>query len=174
MLKQILALYEVIGNNKRRFEDFGLSGDFFIDIYKSQPFQPELYDGFSLPALLVDYSMTGQEKNNPRLLTMNLHIISSEMTGTSNLSPNKEQNMKNIMYSLLIQDILEGTKLGNSTRLEFLDEIKMGNEVYCYYLQTYQLEALLADMIADRIPVMGELETYTIDGSLSLNNPERE
>ena len=63
MLKQLLSLYQKIDENKQKFELHGLNGNFFIDVYRTQPFQPELYEYFSLPAIFVDYQMAGHTPN---------------------------------------------------------------------------------------------------------------
>lgn len=86
MLKQLLSLYQKIEESKGKFEAFALNGGFFIDVYRTQPFQPELYEYFSLPAIFVDCQMAGQGKNQPRLVTLTLHIVVDELPDASNIS----------------------------------------------------------------------------------------
>lgn len=86
MITTLLDLYKVIENNKDKFVKHNLNSDFFIDVYRSQPMEPELYEYFSLPAIFVDYQMTGQGKGKPRLINITLHIITDEMPDASNIS----------------------------------------------------------------------------------------
>jgi hypothetical protein len=168
MLKQLLSLYKTIEQNKNQFVDFGLSGDFFIDIYRSQPHDPELYEYFSLPAIFVDYAMTGQGKNQPRIITMTLHIVTDEMPDASNISEQKEAGLKRFTYCLLLQSILEGCRLGKSTPLRFVSENITDEQVVNYHSQTYEFEAYLADMMTDIQKIIGEFERLNIYGDLLL------
>lgn len=169
MLKQLLSLYNIIEQNKGKFEEAGLSGDFFIDVYRSQPHEPELYEYFPLPALFIDYSMAGQGKNQPRLITMTVHIIVDEMPDASNISEQKEAGLQRFTYCLLLQQILEGRRLDKSTPLRFVSENIIDEPVINYHSQTYEFEVYPEDMIID-IPynITGEFERLNIYGNLRL------
>jgi hypothetical protein len=166
MLKQLLSLYEKIEENKGIFEEYGLNGDFFIDVYRSQPFQPGLYEYFSLPALFVDYQMTGQGKNNPRLTTMTIHIVTDELPDASNISEQKETGLQRFNYCLLLQSILEGCKLDKTTQLKFVSENTIDEPVVNYHSQIYEFEAYLEDMLGDVKRILGEFERLNIYGNL--------
>ncbi len=166
MLKQLLSLYETIEQNKSKFEDLGLNGDFFIDVYRTQPFQPELYEYFSLPALFVDYQMTGQGKNKPRLITLTLHIVVDELPDTSNISDQKEDGLQRFTYCLLLQDILEGCKLDKSSQLRFISENIIDEQVVNYHTQIYEFEIYLDDMLGNAERIYGEFERLNIFGNL--------
>jgi len=166
MLKQLLSLYEKLEQNKVKFESAGLNGDFFIDVYRSQPFQPELYEYFSLPAIFVDYSMAGQGANNPRLITLTLHIIVDELPDASNISEQKEYGLKRFSYCLLLQSILEGCILDKTSRLKFISENPIDEPVVNYHSQTYEFEVYLQDMLVDSKRIFGEFERLNIYGSL--------
>jgi hypothetical protein len=166
MLKQLLSLYNAIEQNKNKFEKNGLSGDFFIDVYRSQPYEPELYEYFSLPALFIDYSMTGQGKNQPRLITMTVHVITDEMPDASNISEQKEAGLKRFTYCLLLQSILEGCRFEKSTPVRFVSENIIDEPVINYHSQTYEFEVYLDDMITDVSQVFGEFERLNIYGGL--------
>lgn len=166
MLKQLLSLYEKLEQNKEKFENAGLNGDFFIDVYRSQPFQPELYEYFSLPAIFVDYSMTGQGANEPRRITLMLHIVVDELPDASNISEQKEDGLKRFNYCLLLQSILEGCTLDKTSRLKFISENPIDEPVVNYHAQTYEFEVYLKDMLADSERIFGEFERLNIYGSL--------
>jgi hypothetical protein len=167
MLKQLLSLYNIIEQNKSKFEASGLSGDFFIDVYRSQPHEPELYEYFSLPALFVDYSMTGQGKNQPRLITMTIHIVVDEMPDASNISEQKEAGLQRFTYCLLLQSVLEGCRLDKSTPLRFVSENIIDESVINYHSQIYEFEVYLEDMITDISTITGEFERLNIYGNLA-------
>lgn len=167
MLLQLLELYKLIDANKGEFEKRGLNGDFFIDVYRSQPLEPELYEYFSLPAIFVDYIMQGQGKKEPRLITLTLHVVTDEMPDASNISEQKDEGVKRFLYHLLLQKILEGSKLGKTTSLNFVTENIIDAPVINYHLQSYEFEAYLSDMLPEDIPiVLGEFERLNIYGSL--------
>lgn len=172
MLKQLLSLYERITENKSKFEAFGLNGDFFIDVYRTQPFQPELYEYFSLPAIFVDYQMTGQGKKQPRLVTLTLHIVVDELPDASNISEQKEIGLQRFNYCLLLQSILEGCTLNKTTQLKFISENSIDEQVVNYHTQTYEFEVYLADMLNDIERSFGEFERLNIFGSLVKKLPK--
>lgn len=167
MLLQLLDLYKLIEDNKDKFEKYNLQNNFFIDVYRSQPFEPELYEYFSLPAIFVDYIMQGQGKNEPRLIALTLHIVTDEMADASNISLQKDDGIKRFLYHLVLQNILEGSKLGKTKPLKFISESIIDEPVINYHTQTYEFEAYLYDMLPDNtIDIFGEFERLNIYGSL--------
>lgn len=171
MLVQLLELYKHIESNKQKFTDVGLNGNFFIDVYRSQPSDPELYEYFSLPAIFVDYSMLGQGKNKPRKVTLTLHVVTDEMPDASNISLQKTEGLKRFMYHIFLQNILEGSKLGNTSQLEFISENIIDAPVINYHTQSYEFDAYIGDMIADNpAQLIGQFERLNIYGSLK-NHP---
>jgi hypothetical protein len=168
MIQQFLELYKLIEAKKSKFTDYNLENNFFVDVYRSQPLEPELYEYFSLPAIFVDYTMKGQGINKPRLITLNLHIVTDEMPDTSNISVQKEAGLNRFTYLLLIQEILEGCKLGNTTPLKFISEDIVDAPVVNYHTQTYDFETHLANIIPQYPEqIMGEFEALNIFGSLT-------
>lgn len=166
MLAQLLELYKLLEANKTKFEERGLSGNFFIDVYRSQPYEPQLYEYFSLPALFIDYTMKGQGKGMPRLVTMTLHIVTDEMPDASNISEQKTAGLNRFLYNLTLQEILEGCKLGDTKPLRFDSENSIDEQVTNYHQQSYEFEANLSSMIGDPVAIFGEFERLNIYGSL--------
>ncbi|MCL2328454.1 MAG: hypothetical protein FWC39_08065 [Bacteroidetes bacterium] len=169
MVKQFLAFYKQIEKNKAQFEKYKLSGDFFIDVYRTQPFQPEMYEYFSLPAIFIDYTMSGQGKNNPRIVTMTIHIVVDELPDASNISEQKEVGLQRFNYCLLLQHILEGCMLDKTSQLKFISENIIDEQVVNYHTQTYEFEVYLKDMLGDFERIYGEFERLNIFGSLVKN-----
>lgn len=166
MLVQLLELYKLLNDNKTKFTERGLSGDWFIDVYRSQPYEPELYEYFSLPALFVDYTMKGQGKGMPRLVTMTLHIVTDEMPSASNISEQKTTGLNRFLYNLTLQEVLENCKLGNTKPLRFDSENSVDEQVTNYHQQSYEFEVDLSNMIGDPVAIFGEFERLNIYGSL--------
>ncbi|MDL2289891.1 hypothetical protein LJB95_00615 [Paludibacteraceae bacterium OttesenSCG-928-F17] len=170
MLKQLLSLYQLIDDKKNEFEKRGLSGNFFIDVYRSQPYEPELYEYFSLPAIFVDYSMVGQGKKQSRLITLTLHIVTDELPDASNISEQRDDGLKRFLYNLTLQKILEGSRLGDTSQLIFMTENIIDESVVNYHTQSYEFEASLDGMIDDTEHILGEFSKLNIYGSLTLKN----
>ena len=167
MIKQLLSLYNLIEQNKHQFEQHALAADFFIDVYRTQPFEPNLYEFFSLPALFIDYTMTGQGHNKPRLVTLTIHIVVDEMPDASNISQQTNQGLHRFLYCLILQKILEGSRLHQTTALRFINENIIDEPVINYHTQTYEFEAYLQDMIDDTTNILGEFESLNIYGTLT-------
>lgn len=167
MLVQLLELYKLLDDNKSKFEERGLSANWFIDVYRSQPYQPELHEYFSLPALFVDYTMKGQGKGMPRLVTITLHIVTDEMPDASNISEQQTAGLNRFLYNLTLQEILEGCKLGNTKPLRFDSENSVDEQVTNYHTQSYDFEVDLSSMIGNPIAIFGEFERLNIYGSLT-------
>jgi hypothetical protein len=167
MLQPLLKLYERFAENTEKFDVRGLESSFFIDVYRSQPLEPELYEYFPQPAIFVDYKMTGQGKKQPRLITMTLHIICDDMPDASNISEQKLEGVKRFLYALSIQELLEGCQLGNSSQLKFITEDIVDVPVVNYHTQVYEFEMSLQDLIGDNPEhILGEFERLNIYGSL--------
>lgn len=166
MLQPLLQLYNRLADNSAEFTNAGLEPIAFIDIYRQQPLQPELFEYFPLPAIFVDYTMKGTGINQARSVTMTLHIVTDELPDASNISSQKADGVKRFMYNLLIQKILEGHKLGATTKLKFSSEDVVDIPVANYHPQSYEFDAYLADMMGNATEVLGQFETLNIFGSL--------
>ncbi|OFX62710.1 MAG: hypothetical protein A2066_18955 [Bacteroidetes bacterium GWB2_41_8] len=169
MIQPLLALYQLLESKSSKFTDAELSPISFIDIYRSQPLEPQLYDYFPLPALFVDYSMQGKGINQPRLITMTLHVVTDELPDASNISEQKTAGLNRFLYLLFIQQILEGSKLGKTSALKFISEGVVDIPVANYHTQSYEFEAYPADMIGDITTILGEFERLNIYSSLLKN-----
>ena len=169
MLQPLLQLHNKIEDNRNLFSDAGLAPIAFIDIFRSQPYQPELYEYFPLPALFVDYSMRGKGISQSRIVTMTLHILTDEMPDASNISEQKQEGLRRFMYNLIIQQLLEGSKLGATTKLKLISEDVIDAPVINYHTQTYEFEAHIADMMGNINEVLGQFETLNIFGNLRRN-----
>ncbi|MCV9929506.1 hypothetical protein OIU83_17730 [Flavobacterium sp. LS1R49] len=166
MIVPILELYRVIEAEKAKFETKNLNGNFFIDLYRSQPVDPELYEYYSLPALFVNYTNTGQGKDKPRLIQMTLHLVIDEEEDASNVAPNKVLGMNRFIYVGLLQEILEGRKLGTSSPLKFISEVPVDNPVADYHILVFEFESYARDLIETPVFEFGEFETLDLKGKL--------
>ena len=169
MLQPLLEIYLLFESNSSRFTDQGLSPISFLDVYRSQPLEPELYEYFPVPAVFIDYSMQGQGIGQRRRITMTLHVITDEMPDASNISEQKSEGLKRFLYLLLIQQTLEGSKLGKTTSLKFVSENIVDVPVINYHTQTYEFEAFPVDMIGDIDLILGEFERLNIYKNLRKN-----
>ena len=167
MIQPLIKMYKLFEENKEKLEQYNLISSFFIDIYRSQPLEPDLYEYFSLPAIFVDYDIQGQGKNKPRLVTMTLHIVTDEMPDASNISLQQDTGLKRFLYHYIIQDILEGCRLGNTTALKFVSENIVDAPVINYHNQVYEFECNLEDLAGtpDEIE-FGMIELLKLQGKL--------
>ncbi len=168
MLQPLFHFYKKIADSHELFERRRLPSDFFIDIYRSQPFQPELYEYYSTPAIFVDYSMQGQGWNKPRLISFTLHVVTDELPDASSVSTHRTEGMKRFLYHITLQEILEGTRLGKTSPLRFVSENIIDEPVINYHTQNYEFEAYLGDLTGDIERTLGEFEKLQIFGNLTL------
>lgn len=166
MIKQLLAFYKLLDANKNLFEKYGLEPIAFMDIYRTQPLYPELYEYFDMPAIFIDYTMQGNGIKQARTITMALHIVIDELPDASNIAQQKEVGLSQFTYNLLLQQILEGSKLDQTTSLKFLSEEPIDSPVVNYHTQSYQFESYLADMLENDNSIFGEFERLNIFGGL--------
>jgi hypothetical protein len=173
MVLTLLNLYKRIEESKALFDKYELSSDWFIDVYRSQPLEPELYEYFSLPAMFVDYQLTGQGAKNPRLVTMTLHTITDEMPDASNISMQRDSGLKRFLYHFVIQKILERKPLGNTTPLKFISEGIIDAPVINYHTQVYEFEAYPDDLAGTPEEIeYGMIELIKLQGNLYNKLPE--
>ncbi len=166
MLQPLLSLYQKLESSASIFTARGLQPIAFIDVYRSQPLEPELYEYFPLPAIFVDYTMQGNGINQRRTVNLTLHVVTDEMPDASNISEQKNDGLNRFMYQLSLQQILEGVKLGKTTALKFITENIIDVPVINYHSQQYEFEAYIGDMAGDITTILGEFERLNIYGSL--------
>ncbi len=168
MLQALYDLYKKFDDNKSLFTDAGVDGNFFLDVYRTQPLEPELYEYFPLPAIFVDYSMQGQGIGKARLVTLTLHIVTDTTPSASNISEQRADGFKRFIYNGKIQELLEGCKIGGSKPLVFINENTNDDPVTNYHTQTYEFESYNKDLIGDNPQqILGYFETLNIFGSLN-------
>ena len=168
MIQPLLKMYKLFEENKEKFKKYDLLSDFFIDVYRSQPLDPENYEYFSLPAIFVDYDIQGQGKGKARLVTMTLHIITDELPDASNISLQQDTGLKRFLYHYIIQDLLEGNRLGNTSALKFISENIVDAPVINYHNQVYQFEAYLEDLAGTPEEIeYGMIEFIKLKGRLT-------
>lgn len=166
MLQPLLSLYQLFESYSSVLTEAGLQPIQYIDVYRSQPLEPELYEYFPLPAIFVDYTMLGTGIRQKRKITMTIHIITDELPDVSNLSEQKTEGLNRFLYLLLIQDIIEGRSLGKTSVLKFLTEGVVDIPVANYHTQSYEFDAHLHDMIGNIEEIKGEFERLNIYQSL--------
>lgn len=173
MILPLLNLYNRFNENKAMFSKYKLPSDWFIDVYRSQPLEPESYEYFSLPAIFVDYQLTGQGLNKPRLVTMTLHTITDEMPDASNIAMQRDTGLKRFLYHVIIQKILEGKPLGCTTPLKFISEGIIDVPVINYHTQIYEFEAWLDDLAGTPEDIeYGMIELIKLQGNLYNKLPD--
>lgn len=166
MLQPLLQLYNLLESNSTKFIERGLLPIAFIDVYRSQPLQPELYEYFDMPAIFVDYSMTGNGIYQRRTVQMTLHILTDELPDASNISEQRVDGLKRFLYQLTLQELLEGSSLGKTTALKFITENIIDAPVVNYHQQMYEFNAFMSDMCGDTTTILGEFERLNIFGTL--------
>lgn len=161
-----LNLYNILEAEKQKFEDQFLNGNFFIDIYRGQPEDPEQHEFFSLPAIFIDYTNTGQGKDRPRLIQITLHLLIDEENDMSNIGPNNLVGMNRFVYCSILQEILEGRKLVVNSALKFVSEVPIDNPVADYHRLIFEFESYPKDLISNPIFETGEFDKPNVDGQI--------
>ncbi len=147
MIVPILEIYKTIMDAKPLFEENNLKSDFFIDLFRGQPNNPEVFEGYSYPAVFIEYNITGQGIDKPRLIQLNLHIEVNENYDASNISPNNIMGMNRFLYCNLLVKIFEGKKLGSSTKLKFENEQVNDSDVVDYHTLVFSFEMHHGDLV---------------------------
>ncbi|QSW90716.1 hypothetical protein J0383_07870 [Flavobacterium endoglycinae] len=161
-----INLYSVIDAEKQRFEDQGLDGNFYMDKYRGQPADPEQFEYFTLPAIFVDYTITGQGKDKPRLIQITLHLLVDEENDMSNVAPNYIAGMNSFVYCGVLQEILEGRKLVGNSVLKFVSEVPIDNPVADYHSMIFEFESYAKDLIANPVFQTGEFDKPNVTGMI--------
>lgn len=161
-----LNLYAIIEAEKQRFENAGLDGSFFMDIYRGQPDDPQQHEYYSLPAIFIDYTITGQGKDKPRLIQITLHLLIDEEEDMNNVSPDNVAGMNRFVYSHIVQEILEGKKLVGNSVLRFVSEVPIDNAVADYHSLIFEFESFAKDLIENPVFQTGEFDKPNVAGQL--------
>lgn len=143
MIHQLQEIQNILQQNAHLFTSASLPTQWHVEAYRSQPHEAEAYEYFSLPAIFVDYQMTGQGKNKPRIITITLHILTDTMASEHFSTQWGEKRFHTLG---ILQHIFEGATLGNTTPLRFISETPIDAEIIHYHTQTYEFEAHLCDL----------------------------
>jgi hypothetical protein len=166
MILPILELYQILEQNKDKFESENLLGNFFIDLFRNQPLDPELHEYYSLPAIFIDYNITGQGKDKPRAIELTLHIVLEESFDASNVSENYTLGLNRFVYMGILQEILEGKKLANGSPLRFINETMIDSPVCDYHKMVFAFETYAPELIRSNTLELGEFEQLNFTGKL--------
>jgi hypothetical protein len=161
-----INLYAVIQAEKQKFEDQGLDGNFFMDLYRGQPEDSQEHEYFSLPAIFIDYTNTGQGKDKPRLIQITLHLLIDEENDMSNVAPNNLAGMNRFVYCGILQEILEGKKLVGNSVLKFVSEVPIDNPVADYHSLIFEFESFAKDLISNPVFESGEFDKPNVEGMI--------
>lgn len=167
MKLQLLALYQLIEDSANSFIENGLMPIAFIDTYRTQVLEPEKYEAYPVPAIFVDYKITGKGIKKPRLVSLYLHIITDDnIVNGSSISPDKNKGLNHYLYCSLIQQIIEAKTLSGSGKIKFIQEGIVDSPVVNYHTQEYEFECYLESMIKIEEKIEGYFETFTQEGAL--------
>lgn len=164
MIVPIVTLYQLIEKAKPLFEDRNLNGTFFMDLYNGQPLDPEMHEYYNLPAIFVDYLVTGQGIGHRRKIEMTLHLVLAAADHTGSISD--RTGLQRLLYPVLIQMALEGKRLGNTTALVFESESKPESDLTHYHTLVFSFESDLQSLIEVPDWQWGAFENMTLKGAL--------
>lgn len=132
----------------------------FIDLYAGQDYNPEAFEGFNLPAILVDWSIDYRSK--PPVATINFNLCYEQLRDTSNLGSFTDEALKFIDFVSLTDQIIKTIETSHTGKLNLITEgHKLDDTVVDVYNLSYQCtySGKLAEPQVNFIP--GQIENLT-------------
>lgn len=140
MVHLFLKIYEAFEASKTVFEQAGLKPIAHIDKYRGQPLNPAQFEYYDLPALFIDWRITWEKvgKAYDGTVSLDCHLVTDATWDTNNLSTNKEEGLKNVVYHALVRSILDDLESEHTGKLKRIDENPVDTGVVNYQLLRYE------------------------------------
>ena len=139
MDKLFLKIYDVFDANQALFTDAGLEPIRHLDKYRGQPQNPEQFELYNIPAIFIDYRITWQRDGRlyNGVVEIDFHLITDATWPTSNLSTNKAEGLKSMMYIQFCRQLLDNISSDNTGRMMRVGEQPVDAEVVSYQVLRY-------------------------------------
>jgi len=117
-------IIETLTNNvtKQNFIDAGLSPVKLVDEYEGQYFQPEMFEGLILPAVLVEWDINYPKPNEPGTATVNIHIMYEQTEHADSHSKQIDRALKRFDFYQKVYELLNGIESENTGKLQLQTE----------------------------------------------------
>lgn len=167
MTDLFLKIYQAFEDNKGLFEALGLKPVTHIDKYRGQPLNPAQFEYFDLPAIFIGRRTiwTKQGRIYHGSPQLDFHVVTDATWDTSNISTNKEEGLKNVMYHTLIHYVLDDLESENTGKLKRLDDEPVDTGVVNYEVLKYEC-SYQDPMQSGREYVDGMIEKLKLNGKL--------
>lgn len=123
--------------NKDKYRTEGILPPQFIDLYAGQDYNPEAFEAFNFPALLVDWSIDYRTK--PPIATINFNICYEQLRDTSSLGNNTDEALKFIDFVSITDEFIKTIETKHTGKLNLITEgHKIDDTVTDVYNLSYQ------------------------------------
>ena len=108
--------------NKQNFRAVGLKPVKLVDEYEGQYFQPEMFEGLVLPAVLVEWDVTYAKQSDPGLASVNIHIMYELPEHADSHNPNIDRALKRFDFYVKVYKMINGLESENTGKLQLVSE----------------------------------------------------
>lgn len=134
-----ISVYDAFEAAKAKFTDIGLKPVLHIDKYRGQTVDPTQFEYFEIPALFIDWKCkwerSGRVYNGT--LTLDFHLLTDATWDTANISTNRVEGLKSVLYLTLVRNVLDHIKSPNTGPLMRSEDDPMETEVTNYHILKY-------------------------------------
>ncbi|WP_367867882.1 hypothetical protein [Pedobacter sp. WC2423] len=170
MTELFLKIYQAFDDNKALFLELGLEPVKHVDKYRGQPLNPAQFEYYDIPAIFIgrktEWTKVGKSYKGKTMLEF--HVVTDATWDTSNISTNKEEGLKNVMYHQLVHYVLDDLETENTGKLQRLDDEPIDTGVVNYEVMKYEC-AYNDPMITGEEYVYLMIEKLKIAGKLVKN-----
>lgn len=122
---------------KDKYRTAGIKPIQFIDLYAGQEYNPEAFEIFNFPALLVNWSI--DYRSDPPVVALEFTLLYEQLRDTSNLSKNTDEALKFIEFIAITDEVIKTIETAHTGKLNLINEAnKLDETVVDTYIMSYQ------------------------------------
>lgn len=134
----------------------------FIDLYAGQDYDPQSFEAFDYPALLINWAI--DYRTTPPVVTIDVHLCYEQLRDTSSNGMNRSDALKFFDFTQKTDEILKSIQTEHTGQLHLISEgNKLDETVMNVYNFTYQCS------YSGKLPnpktgyIAGEIENLAVD-----------
>ena len=167
----IKAIQEAFADAAADFTATGLPPIAHIDKFRGQPLNPELFEGFGLPAIFYSLKCRWNKigKSYQGEMTCEFHVVQDATWETSNISTNQDVGLNQIRFLGIVRSVLDNVTSENTGKLTRGEDTPVDSGVTIYDLLNYTGSYNDPLVVTKQKMVMATPQDLSMNGELVTN-----
>ena len=107
---------------KQKFIDADVKPIKWVDEFEGQYYQPEMFEGFTTPAVLVEWDIQYPKAKPAADVSLTLHIMYEQPAHADSLNKDIDKALKRFDFKDIVLELINGLESKNTGKLELISE----------------------------------------------------